>query len=176
MRRAWTADRLAGRAPRWTGEVVPDTIHLTPMLRDDPAVPRRRLAVVCCSDCRLDPLAALGLDVGDAHVFRNAGGRVTREVLRGLERSQRRFGTVGVAVITHTDCRNLVIFDEPRASALDGLETVRAAGLPHPGGAGAGVVDLASGRLVRIVPWTAGGVPAKDPVPPGFILPPPRLP
>ncbi len=174
MRRAWTADRLAGRAPRWRGEVVQDVIHLNPMLRDDPAVPRRRLAVVCCSDCRLDPLGALGLAVGDAHVFRNAGGRITREVLRGLERSQRRFGTVGVAVIAHTDCRNLIIFDEPRASALDGLETVRAAGLPHPDGVGAGVVDLATGRLSRIVPWASASEPVRAPPPPPFVLPPPR--
>lgn len=175
MRRAWTPDRLAGRAPRWTGEAVPDVIHLNPMLQDDPAVPRRRLAVVCCSDCRLDPLAALGLAVGDAHVFRNPGGRVTREVLRGLERSQRRFGTVGVAVIAHTDCRNLIIFDEPRASALDGLETVRAAGLPHSDGAGAGVVDLATGRLSAIVPWISATVPGRNPLPPGVPAPPAHL-
>lgn len=173
MRRAWTADRLAGRAPRWVGEQVRDVIHLNPMLEDDPAVPARRLAIVCCSDCRLDPLAALGLRVGDAHVFRNAGGRVTREVLRGLERSQRRFGTVGVAVLSHTDCRNLIIFDAPRASAVDGLETVRAAGLPHADGAGAAVVDIVTGRVTVIEPWSTAPIPMAHPSSPGRRPPPP---
>jgi carbonic anhydrase len=63
-----------------------------------------RLAVVTCMDSRLDLFGALGLDVGDAHLIRNAGGMVTGDVLRSLAISQRKLGTREVVVIQHTDC------------------------------------------------------------------------
>jgi len=68
------------------------------------AVPVRRLAVVTCMDTRLDVYALLGLHLGDAHVIRNAGGRVTDDVLRSLIVSIEVLGTTAVAVIQHTDC------------------------------------------------------------------------
>jgi carbonic anhydrase len=66
--------------------------------------PRRRLAIVTCMDCRLDLAAALGLQRGDAHVLRNAGGIVTDDTIRSLAISQRRLGTREVMVVHHTDC------------------------------------------------------------------------
>ena len=68
------------------------------------AAPARRLAVVTCMDTRLDVFAMLGLRLGDAHVIRNAGGRVTDDVLRSLIVSIELLGTTAVAVIQHTDC------------------------------------------------------------------------
>jgi carbonic anhydrase len=68
------------------------------------AVPRRHLAIVTCMDTRLDAYAMLGLHLGDAHVIRNAGGRVTDDVLRSLIVSIEVLGTTAVAVIQHTDC------------------------------------------------------------------------
>ena len=69
-----------------------------------PMPPARRLAIVTCMDARIIPSRQLGLEEGDAHVIRNAGGR-TRDALRSLVISQRLLGTNEIAVIHHTDCR-----------------------------------------------------------------------
>jgi carbonic anhydrase len=69
-----------------------------------PAEPARGIAIVTCMDCRLDVLGALGLELGDAHVLRNAGGIVTDDMIRSLAISQRRLGTSEVALIHHTKC------------------------------------------------------------------------
>jgi carbonic anhydrase len=74
--------------------------------------PRRALAVVTCMDARLDVFAALGLEVGDAHVLRNAGGVITDDVIRSLAISQRRLGTRAVMIIHHTDCGMMTITDD----------------------------------------------------------------
>lgn len=66
--------------------------------------PKRRLAVLACMDCRLDLFGALGLDLGDAHMIRNAGGIPTDDALRSLALSQRLLGTREVVVIHHTEC------------------------------------------------------------------------
>jgi carbonic anhydrase len=66
--------------------------------------PSRRLAIVTCMDSRLDVFAALGLQHGEAHVLRNAGGVITDDVIRSLAVSQRRLGTREVMLIHHTDC------------------------------------------------------------------------
>ncbi|HEU0130331.1 MAG TPA: carbonic anhydrase [Mycobacteriales bacterium] len=66
--------------------------------------PSRRLAVLTCMDTRIDVLAALGLRPGEAHVLRNAGARVTEDVLRGLALSSHALGTEHVVVMQHTDC------------------------------------------------------------------------
>ena len=67
-------------------------------------VPGRRLAVVTCMDARIDVFAALGLHLGEAHVIRNAGGRVTEDVLRSLALSSHVFGVETVVVMQHTKC------------------------------------------------------------------------
>jgi carbonic anhydrase len=66
--------------------------------------PAERLAILTCMDARIEPLAALGLRLGDAHVLRNAGGRVCEDVLRSLALSQQLLGTTTIAVIHHTHC------------------------------------------------------------------------
>jgi carbonic anhydrase len=66
--------------------------------------PALKLAVLTCMDARVDPAALLGLRLGDAHILRNAGGRVTADVLHGLAISQALMGTREVMVLHHTDC------------------------------------------------------------------------
>ena len=66
--------------------------------------PARRVAIVTCMDARLHPEQFLGLAVGDAHVIRNAGGRVSDDAIRSLVISQRLLGTREIVVIHHTDC------------------------------------------------------------------------
>jgi carbonic anhydrase len=68
------------------------------------ARPRRKLAVLSCMDARIDPYALLGLERGDAHIVRNAGGIVTDDALRSLGASQRLLGTEEVVVLMHRDC------------------------------------------------------------------------
>lgn len=77
-----------------------------------PTPPARRLAVVTCMDARLDPARFLGLEPGDAHVIRNAGGLVTDDVLRSLVISHWLLGTEEVVVIAHTDCGMLTFSNE----------------------------------------------------------------
>ena len=76
------------------------------------ARPAQAIAVVTCMDCRVDPLPALGLAPGDAHVLRNAGGVVTDDVIRSLAISQRKLGTTSVRLIHHTDCGMLTLTDD----------------------------------------------------------------
>ena len=66
--------------------------------------PTRALAIVTCMDSRLNVFQALGLEEGDAHVLRNAGGVITDDMIRSLAISQRLLGTREVMLIHHTDC------------------------------------------------------------------------
>jgi carbonic anhydrase len=75
------------------------------------AAPARRLAIVTCMDARFFPSRILGLDEGDAHVIRNAGGRAS-DALRSLVISQRLLGTNSIAVIHHTDCGMQTVTNE----------------------------------------------------------------
>ncbi|MFJ3902015.1 beta-class carbonic anhydrase [Streptomyces sp. NPDC090025] len=68
------------------------------------ARPVRHVAVVACMDARLDLHAALGLELGDCHTIRNAGGVVTDDVIRSLTISQRALGTRSVMLVHHTGC------------------------------------------------------------------------
>ncbi len=77
-----------------------------------PLAPGRKLAVVACMDARLDPARVLGLEAGDAHVIRNAGGVVTEDVIRSLTISQRLLGTTAIALIHHTGCGMLTFSDD----------------------------------------------------------------
>lgn len=69
-----------------------------------PVRPSRRLAMVTCMDSRIDAFAALGLELGEAHVIRTAGARLTDDVLRSLTLSTHVLGTRSVMLIGHTDC------------------------------------------------------------------------
>ena len=66
--------------------------------------PARNIAVLTCIDARIDPAKALGLEIGDAHVIRNAGGRATDDAVRSLLISSWLLGTREFLVIHHTDC------------------------------------------------------------------------
>lgn len=71
---------------------------------DLPRTPARRLLVLTCMDARIDALAILGLRPGDAHILRNAGGRVSDDVIRSLVVSSRLLGVEHAVVMHHTQC------------------------------------------------------------------------
>ncbi len=79
---------------------------------DLPLPPAKKLAVVACMDARLDVHKILGIQEGDAHVIRNAGGAVTDDAIRSLAISQRLLGTKEIVLIHHTDCGMLTFKDE----------------------------------------------------------------
>ena len=69
-----------------------------------PIKPKTKVAIVTCMDSRLHVAPALGLTLGDAHILRNAGGRVTEDMIRSLVISQQQMGTREIVVLHHTDC------------------------------------------------------------------------
>jgi carbonic anhydrase len=79
---------------------------------DLPVPPGKNLAIVACMDARLDVHAILGLEIGDAHVIRNAGGVVTDDAIRSLAISQRLLGTKEIVLIHHTGCGMLTFTDD----------------------------------------------------------------
>ena len=81
------------------------------MSPDSSPFPRRRLAIVTCMDCRINPLVTAGLEVGEAHIIRNAGAIVTPDVRRSLALSQRALGTHEVWIVMHTECGVLGLND-----------------------------------------------------------------
>jgi carbonic anhydrase len=74
--------------------------------------PAKKVAVVACMDARLIPTRVLGLEEGDAHVIRNAGGAVTDDEIRSLAISQHLLGTEEIILIHHTDCGMLTFTDD----------------------------------------------------------------
>ena len=101
-------DELIGHNKAYAAAYVPDL----------PLPPQRQLAVVACMDSRLDTFAMLGLNIGDAHIIRNAGGVVTDDVIRSLTISQRKLGTREVILIHHTDCGALTFTDDELRAQL----------------------------------------------------------
>jgi carbonic anhydrase len=79
---------------------------------DLPMPPEKQIAVVTCMDARLSPYVMLGLQEGDAHVIRNAGGVITDDEIRSLVISQRLLGTHEIMLIQHTDCGMLTFSDD----------------------------------------------------------------
>ncbi|MGB2952719.1 MAG: carbonic anhydrase [Gaiellaceae bacterium] len=135
---------------------------------DLPVPPGRQFAVVTCMDARLDPAKFLGLEEGDAHVIRNAGGLVTEDALRSLVISHHLLGTREAIVIGHTDCGMLTFQDEDLQQRLntdlefhafpDLKESVRSSVrkvresplLPDSFGATGFVYDVRSGQLREV--------------------------
>lgn len=119
------------------------------------AEPTRRLAVLTCMDARIDPLAMLGLAPGEAHVLRNAGSRVTEDVIRSLAVSEQALGTTAVLVLPHTGCGMIGLdagalrakFDAPEMPAIDFLPI-----------SDLKATLLADLRRLRQSPWIAGNV------------------
>jgi carbonic anhydrase len=79
---------------------------------DLPLPPAKGVAVVACMDARLNVYGMLGLEEGDAHVIRNAGGVITDDEIRSLAISQRLLGTREIILIHHTDCGMLTFTDD----------------------------------------------------------------
>jgi carbonic anhydrase len=77
-----------------------------------PMPPSRQIAVVACMDARLNVYKILGIEEGEAHVIRNAGGVVTDDEIRSLAVSQRLLGTKEIILIHHTDCGMLTFTDD----------------------------------------------------------------
>jgi carbonic anhydrase len=141
---------------------------------DLPMPPARQVAIVTCMDARLHPAKFLGLNVGDAHVIRNAGGRVSDDALRSLIISSNLLGTKEFAVIHHTDCGMLTFsnddlrqkladrgdasgidflpFSDNEASVREDVETIRNSpfipdGIPVSGY----IYDVHTGALQTVV-------------------------
>ena len=146
-----------------------------------PLPPARRAAILTCMDARILPSRALGLEEGDAHVIRNAGGRA-RDALRSLIISQRLLGTREIAVIHHTDCGMLTFsnrelrekvredlgsdtgefdflpFQDLEGSVREDVEFLLATQLLDPDTLIRGFVyDVRSGRLQEVAVETAAG-------------------
>jgi carbonic anhydrase len=86
---------------------------------DLPLPPARKIAIVACMDARLNPYPILGLELGDAHVIRNAGGVITDDEIRSLAISQHLLGTEEIMLIHHTDCGMLTFKDQEFADRLE---------------------------------------------------------
>jgi carbonic anhydrase len=86
---------------------------------DLPLPPARKVAIVACMDARLNPYPILGLELGDAHVIRNAGGVITDDEIRSLSISQHLLGTDEVMLIHHTDCGMLTFNDDQFKQRLE---------------------------------------------------------
>lgn len=130
-----------------------------------PRPPRRKLAVVACMDCRLHVSKLLGLDLGEAHIIRNAGGIVTEDALRSLIVSHHVGGTQEFMIINNTDCGMLTFKDDELAARLE-QETGQAPVAPARFYA---FTDLEENvrqqiRKVRSHPWIPESIPVR-----GFI-------
>ena len=133
--------------------------------------------MLTCIDARIDPAEALGLDIGDAHVIRNAGGRASDDAVRSLLISSWPLGTREFLVIHHTDCRmgmftdeamegiiaerpgedvsdvDFLTFRDQDQSVRDDVDRIRSLG-PIPAGAmvSGHVYDVRTGTLREVVP------------------------
>jgi carbonic anhydrase len=113
-------DRL--EAPMTTTDqlIANDDAYAASFTKGDlPLPPARKTAVLACMDARLDPARILGLEEGDAHVIRNAGGVVSDDAIRSLAISQNLLGTEEIILIHHTDCGMLTFTDEQFAQQLE---------------------------------------------------------
>ena len=116
-----------------------------------PRRPAKRLVIVTCMDARVDPLAALGLSLGDANVIRNAGAMISDDVLRSLHLSHATLGTRRALLIGHTDCAGHESDTAAEASLLDGLRRIRGSGaVPEGFGLEALMYDVRTGALATL--------------------------
>jgi carbonic anhydrase len=136
--------------------------------------PRRKVAVLSCMDTRIDLFPMLGLQRGDAHIIRNAGGLVTDDAIRSLSASQRLLGTDEIVVVMHEGCGlhgasedeflsalaadgarptwRLGAFDDVEAALRHGLERLRAsAELPARDHIRGFIFDPETGKLREVV-------------------------
>jgi len=139
--------------------------------------PARNIAVLTCIDARIDPAKVLGLDIGDAHVIRNAGGRATDDAVRSLLISSWLLGTREFLVIHHTDCGmekftdksmaeiigercgqdvselDFLTFSDLDQSVRDDVDRIRSLGrIPVDATVSGHVYDVRTGTLREVVP------------------------
>lgn len=157
-------------------EILAANIHYASSCRDPVGgVPSRHLAVVTCMDTRIDVLAALGLEVGQAHVIRNAGGRVTDDVLRSLALSCQVLGVTTLVLMQHTKCGLSGVSDaelrertgaeleffaiDDHVSAVQAdVERLVAKDYLSPIGLIAGMIfDVETGRVEEVTRWQRPG-------------------
>jgi carbonic anhydrase len=132
-------------APEPTPPPEPETAPETPP-RELSGNPARAMAIVTCMDCRIDPLDALGVSLGDAVVLRNAGAQISDDMLRSLQMAHEALGVRTVHVIGHTDCAAYERDAEIAANeAAAGADRIRAV-LPNLH-ARSGLLDLRTGRI-----------------------------
>jgi carbonic anhydrase len=124
-----------------------------------PIPPAKKLAVVTCMDARVSPHVMLGLQEGDAHVIRNAGGVVTDDEIRSLAISQRLLGTEEIMVIHHTDCGMLTFSDDDFRRQIQEETGIKP---PWPAEAFADLEEDVRQSVARIV--TNPFIPKKDSV------------
>jgi carbonic anhydrase len=139
-----------------------------------PLPPSKHLAVLACMDARLNVYALLGLEEGQAHVIRNAGGVVTADEIRSLSISQRLLGTEEIILIHHTDCGMITFtdddfkggiaaevgikpewaaeaFTDPYADVRQSIARIKASPfIPKTGAVRGFVFDVATGRLDEV--------------------------
>jgi carbonic anhydrase len=139
--------------------------------------PAKHVAVLTCIDARIDPAKILGLEIGDAHVLRNAGGRASDDAIRSLVISSWILGTREFVVIHHTDCgmayftndqlvqkvkdesgedfsgTDFLTFTDLDQSVKDDVERIRALGpkLPADAAVSGHVYDVTTGELRQVV-------------------------
>ena len=108
-----------GRVFEWVEEQIEQRDNWARRRRKD--IPTNNgLLVIACMDERIPVEDALGISLGDAHVFRNAGGKVTDDVIRSVALSTHFFETTEIIVVNHTDCGMMSASDD---AVVDGLET-----------------------------------------------------
>ena len=114
--------------------------------------PTRRLVVISCMDARFDPLAVLGLSLGEANVIRNAGATVSDDVLRSLHASHALLGTRRAILLGHTDCAGHESDAAAEAALADGVRRIRGTSVvPDSFGLDALIYDVATGEVRPIV-------------------------
>jgi len=131
--------------------------------------PARHLVILTCMDARLDLFRALGLDVGDAHILRNAGGRASVDVIRSLVVSAHLLGTSEVGVVHHTNCGlegltdeevsrrtgvsniDFLAFGDLDGSVREDVMTIRSCGLLPEGFVAWGAVYDVDTGAIRVV-------------------------
>jgi carbonic anhydrase len=103
-----------------TDEFVANNAHYQASFSkgDLPMPPSKKVAVLACMDARLDPARVLGLEEGDAHVIRNAGGVATDDAIRSLVISQRLLGTEEIILIHHSNCGMETFGDDEVKNAI----------------------------------------------------------
>ena len=133
-----------------------------------PLKPKTKVAIVTCMDSRLHVAQALGLALGDAHILRNAGGRVTEDMIRSLVISEQQMGTREIVVLHHTDCgaqtfkndeftaylnKDFLPFTDVEESVREDMAILRQSPLiPEDVVISGAVYDVDTGRMTQVNP------------------------